>query len=172
MRKRDADRIDWAVEIAKRVRYASASFSLSDLTIITSRIQAKVTDRIITISELLYTSGRPSALKIPMLPEQLRKGETPERSIEFAAATVADRVVLAALVKRYEPGRLFEIGTFRGVTAITLAANAPEMRFSLLLTFLLTSIPQKSLTDSMHITARLVFIRWRQLAPFAELVSS
>jgi predicted O-methyltransferase YrrM len=81
-------------------------------------------DRIISLGELLYTSGPPSAIKIPTFPEQFQKMETPERSIEFAAANVADRVTLGALVKKYAPKRLFEIGTFRGVTAITLAANA------------------------------------------------
>jgi len=87
--------------------------------------EGPIADRIISISELLYTSGRPSGINIPTFPDELRKSETPERSIEFAAATVSDRLVLAALVKRYSPKRLFEIGTFRGVTAITLAANAP-----------------------------------------------
>jgi predicted O-methyltransferase YrrM len=52
--------------------------------------------------------------------------ELKESSIEFAAATVLDRVALAALVRRQRPQRVFEIGTFRGVTAITMAANAPS----------------------------------------------
>jgi len=51
--------------------------------------------------------------------------EEKEASVEFAAATVLDRVALAALVRRQRPTRVFEIGTFRGVTAITMAANAP-----------------------------------------------
>jgi predicted O-methyltransferase YrrM len=39
---------------------------------------------------------------------------------------VLDRVGLTALVKRHQPQRIFEIGTFLSVTATTMAANAPS----------------------------------------------
>ena len=60
-----------------------------------------------------------------MIPAAMTQLEHTESNIEFAAASVLDRVVLAAFVRRHRPRRLFEIGTFRGVTAVTLAVNAP-----------------------------------------------
>lgn len=74
-------------------------------------------------AELLYTSEA-DALVLPTIPSALRHDG--EASINFAAASVMDRVALAALVRRHRPMRLFEIGTFRGVTAVTMAANAPD----------------------------------------------
>jgi len=82
-------------------------------------------DDVTTCAQLLYgeTAG---AISIPVVPLALTQLQQQESSLEFAAATVLDRVALAALVRRQRPRRVFEIGTFRGVTAITLAANAPS----------------------------------------------
>lgn len=82
-------------------------------------------DRVTTCAQLLYgeTAG---AISIPVVPAALTQLERNESSVEFAAATVLDRVALAALVRRERPRRIFEIGTFRGVTALTMAANAPS----------------------------------------------
>jgi predicted O-methyltransferase YrrM len=49
-----------------------------------------------------------------------------EDGVEFAAASLLERVALGALVKRQRAARIFEIGTFRGVTALAMASNAPE----------------------------------------------
>lgn len=78
----------------------------------------------VRVNTLLYgDSAEP--LVLPMIPQALAHEGDRAASIEFAAATVLDRVALAALVKRHRPQRIFEIGTFRGVTAMTMAANAP-----------------------------------------------
>ncbi|MBP3957346.1 class I SAM-dependent methyltransferase [Gemmata sp. G18] len=42
---------------------------------------------------------------------------------DLYAASIPERVALAALVIRHGAKRVFEIGTFRGVTALTMAAN-------------------------------------------------
>jgi len=81
-------------------------------------------DSVTTCAQLLY-GETPGAISIPVVPLALTQLEQKEASVEFAAATVLDRVALAALVRRQRPTRVFEIGTFRGVTAITMAANAP-----------------------------------------------
>jgi len=81
-------------------------------------------DRVVTAAELLYREQR-DAISIPMIAAAMTQSEQAAASIEFAAASVLDRVALAAFVRRYSPLRLFEIGTFRGVTAVTMAANAP-----------------------------------------------
>ena len=78
----------------------------------------------IRVSSLLYGDGA-ELLVLPLIPTALVQAGDRATSIEFAAATVLDRVGLAALVKRHQPRRIFEIGTFRGVTALTMAANAP-----------------------------------------------
>ena len=75
-------------------------------------------DRVIAAAELLYTQT-PDAISIPMTQTAMAQFEQTESSIEFAAASVLDRVALAAFVRRHRPRRLFEIGTFRGVTAVT-----------------------------------------------------
>ena len=82
-------------------------------------------DRVVTAAELLYKET-PDAISIPMIPAAMTQSEHAESSIEFAAASVLDRVALAAFVRRHRPLRLFEIGTFRGMTAVTMAANAPS----------------------------------------------
>lgn len=64
------------------------------------------------------------AIALPTVPSDMVQDGA--ASIEFAAASVVDRIGLAALVAHHRPMRLFEIGTFRGVTAVTMAMNAPE----------------------------------------------
>jgi hypothetical protein len=82
-------------------------------------------DQVVTVAQLLYNEAA-DAIFIPMIPGAMTQSEHAESSIEFAAASVLDRVALAALVRRHRPPRLFEIGTFRGVTAVTMAVNAPS----------------------------------------------
>ena len=78
----------------------------------------------VRVSSLLYGDAA-EPLILPLIPTALASPGDRAASIEFAAATVLDRVGLAALVKRHQPRQIFEIGTFRGVTAMTMAANAP-----------------------------------------------
>jgi hypothetical protein len=59
------------------------------------------------------------AVVLPSLPET---GRGPG-GIEFASANVLERNVLGAIVRRDRPARIFEIGTFRGITALSMAAN-------------------------------------------------
>lgn len=84
-----------------------------------------ITATTVRVSSLLYADAA-EPLSLPMIPLALAQAGEEASSIEFAAASVLDRVALAALTKRQHATRLFEIGTFRGVTALTLAANAPE----------------------------------------------
>lgn len=70
--------------------------------------------------ELLHGSAG-DAVILPMLPS-LGEGTG---GIEYAAASVLERVALGALVRRERATRIFEIGTFRGVTALSMAVNAP-----------------------------------------------
>lgn len=85
-----------------------------------------IADNYKTVSQLLYTDhGNPEAFKIVinMLPTQL-SGKVND-DLERAAASVLERVVLGALIKNQNPNKVFEIGTFRGFTCLTLAENAP-----------------------------------------------
>lgn len=40
--------------------------------------------------------------------------------------TLFERVIINALIRRYNPGVIFEIGTFDGRTTLNMAANSPE----------------------------------------------
>lgn|GEM_PF-2025890 len=80
--------------------------------------------QVIPVSNLLYQENVHPGLEISLLPKELLAINSNENSLEFAAASVLDRIVLAALFRKYKPLKLFEIGTFRGVTAVTMAANA------------------------------------------------
>ncbi len=106
--------------IPNRLRRATTALLGADVPATPSLPRA---DSVITCAQLLYgeTAG---AISIPIIPLALAQAEQTESSVEFAAASVLDRVALAALVHRHRPTRVFEIGTFRGVTAITMAANA------------------------------------------------
>jgi len=84
-----------------------------------------VADHTISISQLLCIGDEVGMVRVPQFPAAFRASTTPESSIEFAAATILDRVALGALTQQTCPKKLFEIGTFRGVTAVTLALNAP-----------------------------------------------
>jgi hypothetical protein len=67
-----------------------------------------------------FLQGDPGdVVVLPMLPQ----AGTGMAAIEFAAASVVERIVLGAMVRRERPARIFEIGTFRGVTALSMAAN-------------------------------------------------
>ncbi|MBK6266524.1 class I SAM-dependent methyltransferase [Marivirga sp. S37H4] len=80
-----------------------------------------------TINQLLYTSGNNSGnngIIISTLPNDL-KGKVHD-DLERAAASVLERVALGALIKTQQPKRVFEIGTFRGLTCLALAENATE----------------------------------------------
>lgn len=80
-----------------------------------------------TVSQMLYTdqdSNELNNISINMLPPQL-KGKIND-DLERAAASVLERVVLGALIKKQKPKKVFEIGTFRGFTCLALAENAPE----------------------------------------------
>lgn len=79
-------------------------------------------DGVVSVQELLH-GGEGGNLLLPSLPQALLDTA---QNFEFAAASIVERVVLAALVRRHKPKRIFEIGTFRGVTAVTMAANAPS----------------------------------------------
>lgn len=72
----------------------------------------------IEVGDLMIGTG---TIQLPKLP---RMGWD-EEGIEYVAADVVERAVLGALVQRENAQRIFEIGTFRGVTALTLAVNAP-----------------------------------------------
>jgi len=74
-----------------------------------------------SISELLYFGDAPGAVTLPTLPRTVLSASD---DFEFAAASVLDRVALGALVRQQNARRIFEIGTFRGLTALTMAANA------------------------------------------------
>jgi len=75
-------------------------------------------DEVTTISAFLQ--GRPGeSIKLPMLPG----AGSGTAGIEFAAASIMERIVLGAMVRQEHPGRIFEIGTFRGVTALSMAVN-------------------------------------------------
>ena len=90
-----------------------------------SRRRRKDNGPSVRVSSLLYADAA-EPLVLPLIPVALAHAGDAATNIEFAAATVLDRVGLAALVKRHQPQRIFEIGTFRGVTATTMAANAPS----------------------------------------------
>jgi predicted O-methyltransferase YrrM len=67
-----------------------------------------------------YLEGdRGDSVVLPLLPASGAN----TANIEFAAASIVERVLLGALVRRERPVRIFEIGTFRGVTALSLATN-------------------------------------------------
>lgn len=74
--------------------------------------------RIVRISELLAGNAN-EFVKLSLVPA-IGEGTA---SIDYAAASVAERIVLGAFVKQLRPTRIFEIGTFRGLTALALAAN-------------------------------------------------
>ncbi len=78
-------------------------------------------DRVVSVQELLH-GGAGGNILLPSLPQELLDRD---ENFEFAAASIIERVVLGALVRRQQPKTIFEIGTFRGVTAVTMAANAP-----------------------------------------------
>lgn len=78
-------------------------------------------DHSISVQELLH-GGDGGNILLPTLPQDLLERD---ENFEFAAASIIERVVLGALVRRHRPKRIFEIGTFRGVTAVTMGANAP-----------------------------------------------
>jgi predicted O-methyltransferase YrrM len=80
-------------------------------------------DRTLNVSELLFSENG-GTIHLPLSPGK-PKGRTQD-DVEFAAASVLERVVLAALVKRLKAMHIFEIGTFRGITALAMATNAPE----------------------------------------------
>ncbi|SMG41756.1 Methyltransferase domain-containing protein [Marivirga sericea] len=80
-----------------------------------------------TVSQLLYSdenSSKADHIIVNMLPTQL-KGKVND-DLERAAASVLERVVLGALIKKQKPKKVFEIGTFRGFTCLAMAENAPE----------------------------------------------
>ncbi len=81
----------------------------------------RAADHVVTVAELLHGPDHGSVV-LPMLPA----GGEGASAIEFAAAAPLERVALGVLVRRERAMRIFEIGTFRGVTALTMAANAPE----------------------------------------------
>lgn len=80
-------------------------------------------DYTLNVSDLLFSESG-GTIHLP-LSSGKSKGHTQD-DIEFAAASVLERVVLAALVKRLKATYIFEIGTFRGITALAMASNAPE----------------------------------------------
>lgn len=91
---------------------------LSGLLTRPTRKRTPGADRVAPVSE--YLRGQPGdAVLLPLLPDS--GGGT--AGIEFAAASILERIVLGALVVREHPRRIFEIGTFRGVTALSMAAN-------------------------------------------------
>ncbi len=82
-------------------------------------------DHYSTVSQLLYNSNdQLEKVTINMLPNAL-KGKVND-DLERAAASILERVALGALIKSQKPKKVFEIGTFRGFTCLTLAENAPE----------------------------------------------
>jgi hypothetical protein len=60
-----------------------------------------------------------ASIVLPLLPDT----GSGVAGIEFAAASVVERVILGALVRQLKPQRIFEIGTFRGLTALSMASN-------------------------------------------------
>ncbi len=79
-------------------------------------------DETVSIQSLLY-SRESGSVSLPCLPQQIAELE---ENFEFAAASLLERIVLGALVRRHGAKRIFEIGTFRGITAVTMASNAGE----------------------------------------------
>lgn len=81
-------------------------------------------DRVISV-EALMRDALGGEIRLPCLVSpDVETGA--EHGIDFAAASVLERVALAVLVKQEAPRSIFEIGTFRGVTALVMASNAPE----------------------------------------------
>lgn len=90
-------------------------------TMALSRTNRPKSDRTVKFSELLHGPASES-IQLPLLPTLPEKAD----QIERFAATVVERLVLGALVRREQAKRIFEIGTFRGITALSMAANAPQ----------------------------------------------
>ncbi|MDE2127328.1 MAG: class I SAM-dependent methyltransferase [Armatimonadetes bacterium] len=82
-------------------------------------------DHTVTVNDLLY-SDIAGAVQLPTFEQKSRSLGRYEEDLEFASASLLERLALGALVRRHAPMTLFEIGTFRGVTALTMALNAPE----------------------------------------------
>jgi predicted O-methyltransferase YrrM len=78
-------------------------------------------DAVISAGELL-SDPLGGEVKVPVL-RPLGAGLM---NIEYAAASITERAVLGMLVRSASAKRIFEIGSFRGVTALTMALNAPE----------------------------------------------
>jgi predicted O-methyltransferase YrrM len=79
-------------------------------------------DNVVEIASLL--GGQVGdCVHLPLIPRD--EGGQGSARTEFAAASVLERVILGALVRGERAMRIFEIGTFRGVTALAMALNAP-----------------------------------------------
>ena len=84
--------------------------------------QDPAAENIVEVASLL--GGRVGdCVHLPLIPRDETSQGTAKT--EFAAASVLERVALGALVRRERATRIFEIGTFRGVTALAMALNAP-----------------------------------------------
>lgn len=77
-------------------------------------------DRKISTPDFL-TSPDGGVIQLPVLSSLGQRAH----SINYAAANLLERLALGRLVQTSGAMRIFEIGTFRGVTAVSMAQNAP-----------------------------------------------